>query len=91
MEKEGKTVSIIVPVYQVREYLDVCVQSVLAQTYTDLEIILVDDGSTDGSEKFATVMPKRMNGSGWCIKKTKGFPEQEMKGLSWPRGSILPL
>lgn len=41
------TVSIIIPVYKVEDYLDECVQSILKQTYTDIEIILVDDGSPD--------------------------------------------
>lgn len=40
--------SLIIPVYNVKEYLETCVNSVLAQNYRDLEIILVDDGSTDG-------------------------------------------
>lgn len=42
-------VSIIVPVYNVSEYLRQCIESVMAQTYVDWEMILVDDGSTDGS------------------------------------------
>lgn len=42
-------VSVVIPVYNVREYLNECVDSVINQTYSDLEIILVDDGSTDGS------------------------------------------
>lgn len=40
-------ISIIVPVYKVEEYLDECVESLVAQTYRDIEIILVDDGSPD--------------------------------------------
>ncbi len=45
-------VSVIIPVYNVEEYLDRCVESVINQTYTELEIILVDDGSTDSSGKL---------------------------------------
>ena len=39
------TISVIIPVYKVERYLDACVASVVGQTYPDLEIILVDDGS----------------------------------------------
>lgn len=42
-------ISIIVPVYKVEEYLEKCVDSILAQTFTDIEVILVDDGSPDRS------------------------------------------
>lgn len=47
--EEGTGISVVVPVYNVREYLDRCVQSILGQTYRDFELLLVDDGSTDGS------------------------------------------
>lgn len=42
-------ISVIVPVYNVEKYLNRCIDSIINQTYTDLEIILVDDGSTDSS------------------------------------------
>ena len=45
-------ISIIVPVYNVEQYLPKCVDSLLAQTYENIQIILVDDGSTDASGKI---------------------------------------
>lgn len=54
--------SILIPVYNVENYLARCLESVLAQTYTDYEVILVDDGSTDGSSRlcdsFVSANPK---------------------------------
>ena len=42
-------ISIIVPVFNVEKYLTVCLDSIVNQTYSDFEVILVDDGSTDSS------------------------------------------
>lgn len=48
-EKNKKLVSVIVPIYNVADYLKECIDSIVKQTYTNIEIILVDDGSTDNS------------------------------------------
>lgn len=57
-------ISFIIPVYNVREYLDSCVSSILSENRTDIEIILIDDGSTDGCgdicDKYAS-SDKRVN------------------------------
>ena len=53
--------SIIIPVYNVEKYLNKCVDSVLNQTFTDFEVILVDDGSPITAPQSATVMRKKIN------------------------------
>lgn len=45
-------ISIIVPVYNVEQYLDICLQSIASQSYDSFEVIMVNDGSTDGSKKI---------------------------------------
>ena len=45
-------ISVIVPIYNVEQYLKKCIESIISSTYTNLEIILVDDGSTDESGKI---------------------------------------
>lgn len=52
MTLEEDLISIIVPIYNVEKYLDKCIQSIINQTYKNIEIILVDDGSTDNSGKI---------------------------------------
>ena len=49
MEKNEPLISVIVPVYDVEKYLSKCLDSLLAQTWRNLEIIVVNDGSPDGS------------------------------------------
>ena len=49
METKKPTISFILPIYKVEAYLEQCVDSILAQTFKDFEIILVDDGSPDKS------------------------------------------
>ena len=50
------SVSVIVPVYKVEQYVKLCVDSILAQTFQDFEIILVDDASPDGSVAKSSCM-----------------------------------
>ncbi len=74
-------VSIIVPVYNVEHYLQRCMKSLLEQTYSNLEIILVDDGSTDGSPKLCDKYEK-------CDARVKVI-HKENAGLGMARNTGL--
>ena len=52
-------ISVIVPVYRARDTLDACVESILAQDFPDMELILVDDGSPDGSGELCDAWARR--------------------------------
>ena len=54
-----KKIGIVVPVYNVGMYLERCITSVLNQTYKNIELVLVDDGSTDNSGKICDDYEKR--------------------------------
>ncbi|WP_010237898.1 glycosyltransferase [Clostridium arbusti] len=72
-----KIISIIVPIYNVEQYLSRCLDSIISQTYTNLEIILVDDGSTDDSWSICKKYAK--------IDKRIVLIKQENKGVSSAR------
>ena len=54
-------VSVIIPVYNVAPYLDACLSSCINQTFRDMEIIVVNDGSTDGSSGIIQMYAKKDN------------------------------
>jgi cellulose synthase/poly-beta-1,6-N-acetylglucosamine synthase-like glycosyltransferase len=85
-------VSVIVPVYNVEAYMDRCVASLCGQSYDKIEIVLVDDGSTDGSGTL-NVMPgrRRIRGSALFIRKMAAFRMRAMLVLQRLRESILRL
>ena len=56
-----KLISVIVPVYKVEDYIGKCIESLIAQTYKNIEIILVDDGSPDSSGDICEEYAKKDN------------------------------
>ena len=61
IKDKSNLISVIIPVYKVEKYLDKCIQSVINQTYSNLEIILVDDGSPDNCPQLCEIGQIKMN------------------------------
>lgn len=74
-------ISVIVPVYNVEKYLYKCIDSILGQTYKELEIILVDDGSTDNSGVICDKYEKKDNRIKVIHKKNGGLSDARNCGL----------
>ena len=70
---ENMLISIVIPVYNVEKYLKTCIESVLDQTYRDIEIILVDDGSTDSSGSICDEYAKKDSRITVIHKKNQGL------------------
>lgn len=82
-------ISIVVPVYKVEEYLGRCVESLLAQTYENLEIILVDDGSPDNSGKICDAYALRDNRVRVVHKENGGLSSARNAGIDVACGEYL--
>ncbi len=78
--------SIIVPVYNVEKYLEDCLDSILKQTYDDFEVIVVNDGSTDNSQKVIDNYAKRDNRIKAFKKKNGGVSDARNYGISKAKG-----
>lgn len=81
--------SIIIPVYNVKLYIKRCITSVLNQTYKDYEVILVDDGSTDGSGKICDEYVKQDNRIRVIHQKNHGVSVARNVGIQAAIGEIL--
>ena len=88
MAKE-ELISVIVPVYNVRPYLEKCFDSIARQSYQNLEIILVDDGSTDGSGELCENLSKRDGRVRVIHKKNGGLGSARNAGMDAARGELL--
>lgn len=82
-------VSIIIPIYNVEKYLAECLQSIINQTYSNIEIILVNDGSTDNSEKICLNYIKLDKRIKYYYKKNGGLSSSRNYGLTKSHGSYI--
>lgn len=82
-------ISVIIPVYKVENYLDECVQSVVNQTYKDLEIILVEDGSPDNCPKMCDDWAKWDSRIKVIHKQNGGLSDARNIGLNNAKGDYI--
>lgn len=81
--------SIIVPVYKARRYLQNCIESILQQTYTDYELILVDDGSTDGCSMVCDRYAQECDKVKVIHKKNGGLSSARNAGIAAAKGEYI--
>lgn len=82
-------ISVIVPVYKVEKYLKRCVDSILAQTYPCLEVILVDDGSPDGCPAICDEYAREDRRVRVIHKENGGLSDARNAGIDAAKGKFL--
>ena len=82
-------VSIIIPVYNVEEYIEECLKSILAQTYKDIELLIVDDGSTDNSLGLIREYENKFKKIRIFTQQNKGVSEARNLALNYVSGEFV--
>ncbi len=82
-------VSVIVPVYNVYEYIEKCLDSLVKQTLKDIEIIVVNDGSPDDSQKIIDKYAKKYKNIKSYIKENGGLSDARNYGLKYANGEYI--
>ena len=81
--------SIVIPVYNTEEYLDKCLSSVFGQSFSDFEVIVVNDGSTDSSEKIVSDYMKKYSNLKFFCKENGGLSSARNYGVSLCSGDYI--
>lgn len=81
--------SVIVPVYNVKSYIDRCIHSILTQSYSDIELLLIDDGSTDGSSLLCDEWAKKDKRIVVVHKVNEGVSAARNMGLDVAKGGYI--
>ncbi len=89
MKNDNELVSIIIPVYNVEKYVEKCIDSVLNQTYKNLEIIIINDGSTDNSEQICKDYQKKDKRIKYFQKENTGVSDTRNKGIELSKGKYI--
>lgn len=89
MVKEDYKISVVIPVYNVEKYLKECVDSVLNQTYKNIEVILVDDGATDSCPQICDEYAKKDNRVKVVHKENGGLSDARNFGIDASTGDYI--
>lgn len=87
--REYSLISVIVPIYKVQDYLDECIESIINQTYSNIEVILVDDGSPDRCPQMCDEWAKRDSRIRVVHKKNGGLSSARNAGLDVANGEYI--
>lgn len=88
-ENKSYKISVIVPVYNVEGYVSQCVESIIGQTYTNLQIILVDDGSTDSSGRICDTYAEQDDRIQVIHQANEGLVSSRKAGLNIAEGDFI--
>lgn len=88
-EDQSNLISIIIPVYNVEQYLDRCLDSIVNQTHLELDIILVDDGSKDSSSKICDTWARKDHRIHVIHQKNSGQAAARNAGLAIAKGKYI--
>lgn len=86
---KDELISVIIPVYNVANYLDKCIESIIAQTYYNLELILINDGSMDESGKICDGFAKKDQRIKVIHQKNQGIAAVRNKGIIEAKGDYV--
>lgn len=84
-------ISLLIPIYNVESYLAECLDSALAQTFTDIEIICIDDGSTDSSPEILARYAAKDPRIRVITKANSGYGDSMNQGLAAARGTYIAI
>ena len=82
-------VSVVIPVFNVQEYISQCLNSIISQTYKDIEIIVVDDGSTDNSLSICMEYKQKNNNIIVIHQDNKGLSKARNRGIAEAKGDYI--
>ena len=85
----GELISVIVPIYNIDRYVGICIESIIKQTYDNLEIILVDDGSTDKSPVICDLYATKDNRIKVIHKPNGGLVSARKAGVQNATGKFV--